>query len=193
MFTLPLQVLDLILFNLIYSLTEASNFRIRNLKSAFRNCLCAHQTLDYRRLSNFIGFENLLYLGLVLSFALFVLFVVNPLLKSAFRNRLCAHERPVYRHCFSRQRTAIKWAPILQDLGSQLSEIIGFENLLFNLVQSPRPHRFIPALSHKNRTTEFFKNHSEQTHQKVFTIKTHLFRIAHPPSLKLFRNLTAHQ
>jgi hypothetical protein len=38
-----------------------------------------------------------------------------------------AHESPVYRHCFSRQRTAIKWAPKLQDLGSQLLEIIGFE------------------------------------------------------------------
>jgi hypothetical protein len=37
-----------------------------------------------------------------------------------------AHESPVYRHCFSRQRTVIKWAPKLQDLGSQLSEIIGF-------------------------------------------------------------------
>jgi hypothetical protein len=41
-----------------------------------------------------------------LSFALFVLFVVNPLPKSAFRNLLSAHERPVYR---------------------RLLEIIGFE------------------------------------------------------------------
>src|SRR5690242_10692761 len=34
-------------------------FKIRNGKSAFRNDLPAHQTLDYRPLSKFIGFENL--------------------------------------------------------------------------------------------------------------------------------------
>jgi hypothetical protein len=62
-----------------------------------------------------------------LSFVLFAFFAVKHLFKSAFRNSLRAYETPVYRHCFSRQRTVIKWAPKLQDLGSQLLEIITFE------------------------------------------------------------------
>jgi hypothetical protein len=71
-----LQVLDLILFSLIYPLTKASSFYsvhtprpfpsfalfalfvvISLFKSAFRNRLSAHETLDYRALSGFIGFR----------------------------------------------------------------------------------------------------------------------------------------
>jgi hypothetical protein len=64
-----LQVLDLILFSLIYPLTKGSSFysvlslvavckdSSVLLKSAFRNRLYAHETLDYRGLSGFIGFR----------------------------------------------------------------------------------------------------------------------------------------
>ncbi len=88
-----LEVLDLMLINLIYPSTAGSSFYSVLWPSA--------KTPQSFRLS----------------FALFVLFVVIPLLKSAFRNRPCAHETPVYRH---------------------LSRIIGFEISLFNSVLSPQ-------------------------------------------------------
>jgi hypothetical protein len=63
----PAQVLDLILINLIYSLTKGSSFYSVHSAQTFR-----------------------------LPFAPFAFFRVN-LFKSAFHNHLCAHERPVYR------------------------------------------------------------------------------------------------
>jgi hypothetical protein len=148
MLTLHLQLLDLALFNLFYPFSRTilersespahSSYKLivepRRRHPVVKAVIVPKSEWAVVTLINLfycLTAGSILYSVLSqsfrLSFAPFVLFVVNPLLKSAFRNRLCAHERPVYRHCFSRQRTAIKWAPILQDLGSQLSRIIGFE------------------------------------------------------------------
>src|SRR5205085_1139840 len=51
----------LTLINLIYSLSEGSNFRIQQAKSAFRNRLYAHERAVYRRLLRIIGFESSLF------------------------------------------------------------------------------------------------------------------------------------
>jgi hypothetical protein len=61
-----------------------------------------------------------------------------------------AHESPDYRHCFSHKRTAIKWAPVLQDLGSQLLRFIGFsflKNSWISLGTHPFCTKF--TISHK--------------------------------------------
>jgi prepilin-type N-terminal cleavage/methylation domain-containing protein/prepilin-type processing-associated H-X9-DG protein len=76
----------------------------------------------------------------------------NP--KSEIRNDLSAHQTLDYRHCFSRQRTATNWAPILQDLGSQLLRFIGFRN----------PSESRPA----NRTCMYKKHRNVQNYTKLF-------------------------
>ena len=63
MFTLHLQTVDLILFNLIYSLTEGSNIPIKNHCGRLQRLInhksswSAHERPVYRRLSEIIGFE----------------------------------------------------------------------------------------------------------------------------------------
>jgi hypothetical protein len=148
--------------------------------SAFRNRLCVHGAPDFLR--NFEIFDfHFQTKNRPLSRSNLVTQGSNSLIKNhcgllqrlTTQKSCCnAHETPVYR---------------------ALLEIIGFEfpSLTQSSLQRPSAKtpqsRFIPASSHKNRTTKFSGNHSQITSRQVVTTKIHNFPIAHPPPLSIFK------